>query len=113
MSAKTSIAWCDASWNPVVGCSRVSAGCENCYAERFAHRWRNVDGHALGGLTRARGGWNGTVRLNEKALDLPLRWRKPRRIFVNSMSDLFHEKLSDATIDRVFAVMALASQHTF
>ncbi len=113
MSARTSIAWCDASWNPIVGCTRVSAGCEHCYAERFAHRWRNIEGHALGGLTRPGGGWNGTVRLNETALDLPLRWRKPKRIFVNSMSDLFHEALTDEQIDRVFGVMAKAFWHDF
>jgi protein gp37 len=111
MSDGTEIAWTDATWNPLVGCSRVSKGCERCYAERFMHR-----GLHHKGLTRStsRGPvWTGEVRLVEKALDLPLRWRKPRRIFVNSLSDLFHESVSDETIDRVFAVTALAPQHTF
>ena len=113
MSESTKIAWTDASWNPVVGCSRVSEGCRNCYAERFAHRWRNIGGHALGGLTREGGGWNGTVRLNKKALDLPLRWRKPKRIFVNSMSDLFHEGVPDEFIARVWQVMGAAPEHIY
>ena len=113
VSSKTLISWTDSTWNPTVGCSRVSAGCANCYAEKFAHGGRNGPGPALGGLTRESGGWNGLVRMNPKALELPLRWRKPRRIFVNSMSDLFHENLSDEQIDQVFAVMALAPQHTF
>lgn len=111
MSAGSSIEWTDATWNPLVGCSRVSSGCANCYAERFMHR-----GLHHKGLTRAtsRGPvWTGEVRLVEKALDLPLRWRKPRRVFVNSLSDLFHESVPDEWIDRVFAVMALAPRHTF
>jgi len=116
VSAKTSIAWSDATWNPTVGCSRVSAGCEHCYAERQAHRFHGIEGHALADLTESgKHGprWNGTVRLNPNALELPLRWKKPRRIFVNSMSDLFHEQLSDEQIDQVFAVMALRPQHTY
>jgi protein gp37 len=109
---KSAIAWTDSTWNPVRGCARVSAGCENCYAERHAHR--GIGGYA--GLTRAtsRGPtWTGEIRLVPEKLDEPLRWRRPRRIFVNSMSDLFHEGVPDDYIDRVFAVMALAPQHTF
>ncbi len=113
MGASTSIAWTDATWNPTVGCTRVSAGCENCYAERVAHRFANVGSNALSGLTRESGKWNGRVRFLPYRLDDPLRWCKPRRIFVNSMSDLFHESLSDEEIDRVVVVMALAHRHTF
>lgn len=109
----TSIEWTDATWNPIVGCSRVSAGCERCYAERFVHRGM-AEQHR--GLTRAtsRGPvWTGEVRFVSEKLDEPLRWRKPRRVFVNSLSDLFHESVTDETIDRVFAVMALSPAHTF
>jgi protein gp37 len=108
----TKIAWTDKTWNPVRGCSRVSEGCTNCYAERFAHR--NLGGHYTG-LTRMTSHgptWTGEVRCIHEKLDEPLRWRKPRRVFVNSMSDLFHEKVPDEFIDRVFAVMAACQQHT-
>lgn len=109
------IEWTDATWNPIRGCSRVSHGCENCYAERMAHRFSGK-GQPYEGLTRqTKHGpvWTGKITLVEKALDLPLRWREPKRIFVNSMSDLFHENVPDDFIDRVFAVMALAPKHTF
>jgi protein gp37 len=117
---KSAIEWTDATWNPIRGCSRVSEGCRNCYAERVAARFARP-GQAYAGLARwtpwkdgerdAR--WTGEVRLVEAALDLPLRWKRPRRIFVNSMSDLFHEKVPDEWIDRIFAVMALSREHTF
>lgn len=116
MGDKTGIQWTDATWNPTVGCSIVSPGCTNCYAMRVAHRFCFTPGTKFSGLTqftKAGPVWNGTVRLDEKALDQPLRWKRPRRIFVNSMSDLFHEALPDEAIDKVFAVMALAPQHTF
>jgi protein gp37 len=114
MSTTTGIEWTDATWNPVVGCSIVSPGCKNCYAMRMAGRIEAMDkaaGHAphYRGLTRpskAGAVWTGAVRLHRPALLAPLSWRKPRRAFVNSMSDLFHEALSDADIDQVFAVMA-------
>lgn len=115
MGDKTGIAWCDATWNPTRGCSLVSAGCTNCYAMWEAHRM-SARGAAYEGLTRmtSRGPvWTGAVRVAEAMLDRPLRWQRPRRIFVNSMSDLFHEGLAAADIDRVFAVMALAPRHTF
>lgn len=115
MGDKTGIEWTDATWNPIRGCSRVSAGCMNCYAERDAHRFRDP-GLPYEGLTHLVNGkptWNGTVRLVPELLDQPLRWRRPRRIFVNSMSDLFHEGVPDNFIDQVFAVMALAPRHTF
>lgn len=107
----TNIEWCDKVWNPVRGCSKVSAGCANCYAERVAQRFSGP-GLPYEGLATAKG-WTGKVRLVEDALTAPLGWRKPQRIFVNSMSDLFHEALSDDAIDEVFSVMALAGYHTF
>jgi len=115
MGGASKIEWTDATWNPVRGCTRVSEGCRNCYAETMAARFSNPDQpyHGLAERTAKGGRWTGKVRLVEEHLADPLRWRRPRRIFVNSMSDLFHEGLSDADIDRVFAVMALAPQHTF
>jgi protein gp37 len=112
VSAYTGIEWTDATWNPIRGCSRVSEGCRNCYAERVAHRFSFIGG-PYDGLTNEHGRWNGTVRLIESTLEQPLRWRKPRRIFVNSMSDLFHDGLLNREIDRIFAVMASALQHIF
>jgi protein gp37 len=105
VSAGTSIQWTDATWNPVRGCTKVSAGCKHCYAERFAERFRGVPGHPF------EQGFD--VRLVPEALDLPARWKKPRRVFVNSMSDLFHEAVPFDFIDRVFAVMARERRHTF
>lgn len=123
MSANSKIEWTDATWNPTRGCSRVSEGCRNCYAERIAARLNGTDiveGKRVlrpfaGFAVRTPSGprWTGRVELIPEALNLPLHWRKPRRVFVNSMSDLFHEKLPDEAIDRVFAVMALCPQHTF
>jgi protein gp37 len=115
MSAQTSIEWTKKTWNPTRGCSRVSPGCDHCYAMREARR-HDHPGGAYEGLTRigSRGvDWNGVVRLVPEMLDAPLHWREPQRIFVNSMSDLFHESLPDTAIDQIFAVMALASRHTF
>lgn len=111
MGTKTGIEWTEATWNPLRGCSRVSEGCRNCYAERMAARFAKP-GEPYGGLIE-NGHWSGQVKLVEDHLDNPLRWRKPRRIFVNSMSDLFHESLHDDVVDQVFAVMALAHRHTF
>jgi protein gp37 len=111
----TTIEWTDATWNPVVGCEKVgSPGCDHCYAIDVAHRAMQP---AHVGLTVRRPGdrpdWSGVVRCLPERLDLPLRWRKPRRIFVNSMSDLFHPDVPVAFIADVFAVMAIAEQHTF
>jgi protein gp37 len=97
--------WCDATWNCVTGCTKVSPGCDRCYAETFAERWRGTPGHHF------EQGFD--VRLWPDRLSIPLHWRRPRRIFVNSMSDLFHEAVPDEFLHRVFAVMAMASQHTF
>lgn len=118
MSDKTGIDWTDATWNPVRGCSRVSEGCRNCYAETVAARFSKpfqMDGagtfHGFSTWDPPR--WTGKVELVPEKLDQPLRWKKPRRIFVNSMSDLFHESLPDEAIAAVFAVMMAAPQHTF
>ncbi len=111
----TKIEWTDATWNPVRGCSRVSPGCQHCYAERMARR-SDRPGGAYEGLTvLAHDGprWNGKVRLVPEKLDEPLRWRKPRMVFVNSMSDLFHEDIPNEFIAAVFGVMAASPQHTF
>ncbi len=115
----TNIEWCDKVWNPTRGCSRVSQGCVNCYAETLAGRYSaygaKPDSPFAGFVTKVNGhaSWTGKVELVESMLDAPLRWKKPCRIFVNSMSDLFHEALPDEAIDRVFAVMVLCPQHTF
>lgn len=116
MGDKTKIQWSEASWNCLVGCSRVSSGCTACYAERSAHRLAAMGIKQYDGITKKVGGeirWTGEVRFVESALDLPLRWKKPRRIFVNSMSDLFHEKVRDEWVAAIFAVMFLARQHTY
>lgn len=105
MSDRTVIEWTDATWNPVTGCTKVSAGCDHCYAETFAERFRGTDGHYF------ERGFD--VQLRPDKLDLPLRWRKPKRVFVNSMSDLFHDSVPSWFIANIFGVMSLASQHTF
>ncbi len=111
----TGISWTDETWNPIRGCTPVSAGCTNCYAARQARRFSGP-GKAYDGLTRMTASgpkWTGKIRLVPEVLDQPLRWRKPRRIFVNSMSDLFHEDVPSEFIAAVFGVMAGARQHTF
>lgn len=112
MSGKTKIEWCTDVWNPLRGCSRVSEGCRNCYAERVAARFGGP-GLPYEGLTTPAGNWNGTVKLIEDHLTDPLRWKKPRKIFVNSMSDLFHESVPFDWIDKIFDVMRKARHHTF
>lgn len=107
MGDKTRIAWTDATWNPVRGCSRVSEGCRNCYAERLAARFSGP-GEPYEGLAVLKDGaprWTGRVRVVEERLYDPIRWNRPRRVFVNSMSDLFHEALSTEDIYRIFAAM--------
>lgn len=116
MADRTGIEWTDATWNPVRGCSRVSEGCRHCYAETVAARFSG-EGQPYHGLARRRSDgtpqWTGEVRLVPEHLADPLRWTRPRRVFVNSMSDLFHERLTNEEIAAVFAVMALAARHTF
>lgn len=109
----TTIEWTDETWNPAVGCSRVSAGCENCYAETFVHRGLTEAHRGLTVLGKHGPRWNGTVRFLPDRLETPLRWKKPRRVFVNSLSDLFHEALTNEEIAAVFGVMAACPQHTF
>lgn len=115
MADGSAIEWTDATWQITTGCSVVSPGCTNCYAMQLAGtRLRNHPSRA--GLTQAsKAGpvWTGAVRFNEQWLDQPLRWKRPRRIFVSAHGDLFHEAIPDEWIDRVFAVMALAPKHTF
>jgi protein gp37 len=114
--ADSKIEWTDRVWNPVRGCSLVSAGCTNCYAMKQAHRFSG-DGQAYEGLTRlttSKGPvWTGAARFVPSMLAAPLRWKKPARIFVNSMSDLFHEDVTNEQIAAVFGVMAGCPQHTF
>jgi protein gp37 len=105
MSEQSPIEWTDSTWNPVTGCTKVSPGCTHCYAETFAERWRGIPGHPY------EQGFD--LRLWPERLATPLRWRKPRTIFVNSMSDLFHEEVPRPFIDKVFEVMTAASWHTF
>ena len=105
MSDHSSIEWTNATWNPVRGCTKVSPGCKHCYAETFAERFRGVPGHPF------EQGFD--LRLVPKAVGLPLQWRRGRLVFVNSMSDLFHEDVPDAFVEQVFGVMREASQHQF
>jgi len=105
VSDRTSIEWTEASWNPATGCSKVSPGCAHCYAETFARRFRGVPDHPY-----AQGF---ELKLWPERLGVPLAWRRPRLIFVNSMSDLFHESIPDRFIHDVFDVMGEAHWHTF
>jgi protein gp37 len=109
---KGGIAWTEQTWNPIRGCSRVSEGCRHCYAETVAHRFSGK-GQPYEGLTNGHGMWNGAVRMVPEHLDDPIHWTRPRMVFVNSMSDLFHEELALEQIGRIFATMALSPQHTF
>jgi protein gp37 len=114
---KTPIQWTDSTWNPARGCSRVSPGCENCYAERVAaHPWMSLPGKPYHGLAIVGPNgprWTRVVRFVPEAVVEPLSWRKPRRVFVNSMSDLFHESLTNEQIAAVHAVMGATRRHTY
>lgn len=115
MGDKSKIEWTDATWNPVRGCTIVSEGCRNCYAMKQAHRFSGP-GQPYDGLTRmtAHGPvWTGEIMEVEEHLEDPIRWQRPRMVFVNSMSDLFHGNVSDQYIARVFAIMGRARRHTF
>lgn len=111
----TNIEWTDETWNPIRGCSRVSEGCRNCYAERQAARFSGPGMPYEGLVKRTSHGpaWTGEVRVVPELLDAPLRWKKPRRVFVNSMSDMFHEKVPDEAIERILGVTIHAKAHTF
>lgn len=105
MSDRSAIEWTDATWNPVTGCTQVSPGCDHCYALRFAERWRGTPGHPY------EQGFD--LTLWPDRLETPLRWKRPRHIFVNSMSDLFHRDIPDAFVRQVFEVMRRADWHIF
>ncbi|KXG42850.1 DUF5131 family protein [Tepidibacillus decaturensis] len=105
MAGSSSIEWTEATWNPVTGCTKISEGCRHCYAERMAKRLYMMDNH------RYKNGFN--VTLHYDLIDLPLKWKKPKRIFVNSMSDLFHDDVPFEFILKVFQTMEKASWHTF
>ena len=105
MGAKSEIEWTDATWNPVTGCTKITRGCDHCYAERFAERWRGVPGHSY------EQGFD--LRQWPSRLDQPARWRKPRMIFVNSMSDLFHKNVERSFIDSIFETMETVDRHVY
>ncbi len=114
--AETSIEWTDATWNPVAGCSVLTAGCTNCYAMRMAARLEAMGVEKYRGLTRRSGGravWTGRLRLDENALEVPSSWSKPRKVFVNSMSDLFHSDVPAAFVGRVWDTMRATPRHTY
>jgi protein gp37 len=112
----SSIEWTDCTWNPVAGCTVLTAGCTNCYAMRMAARLSAMGSEKYRGLTRKSGRrhvWTGKIRCDEKALDTPRMWHKPRRIFVNSMSDLFHQSVPVSFIREVWRVMEETPRHTY
>lgn len=116
MAQITPIEWTDATWNPVAGCTVATAGCTNCYAMRMAARLEAMGKEKYVGLTRKSGGryvWTGRIVQDERALAAPLKWRKPRTVFVNSMSDLFHPDVDEAFIQKVWDVMERTPQHTY
>ena len=105
MAQTTAIEWTNATWNPVTGCTKISAGCDNCYAERFSERFRGVEGHPF------ENGFDLTLR--SERLEQPMTWKRPRMIFVNSMSDLFHKDVPNSYINSVFDTMEKANWHIF
>jgi protein gp37 len=114
--ADSSIEWTDSTWNPVAGCTVITAGCTNCYAMRMAARLAAMGQPKYRGLTRKSGRrhvWTGKIRCDEKALDIPHSWSKPRRVFVNSMSDLFHDGVPVRFIRKVWCVMEETPRHTY
>jgi protein gp37 len=116
LMAESQIEWTDATWNPVVGCSIVSTGCTNCYAMAMARRLEAMGVEKYNGLTRKSGGrhvWTGRAKTDERALEIPLSWRKPRKIFVNSMSDLFHEDIPSTFVRAVWDVMRRTPRHSY
>ena len=116
MSINSSIEWTEATWNPVAGCNIVSPGCTNCYAMHMARRLELMGQEKYSGTTRISGGktkWTGKIILDEKSLALPTKWKKSKQIFVNSMSDLFHEDIPLDYIQRVFEIMGRTPQHYY
>jgi protein gp37 len=116
VAGPSDIEWTDATWNPLSGCGMVSPGCTNCYAMRMAARLQAIGHPAYRGVTRKSGGrpvWTGRLHLNKGALEAPLGWRKPKKIFVNSMSDLFQDGVPDAFVVSTWNVMRRANWHIF
>jgi protein gp37 len=121
VSGKTKIEWTDATWGPILGCDKISPGCASCYAVLTCWRLQHNPNPKIAAqyaglvekLPNGKLNWTGRINLIEERLTQPLHWREPRRVFVNSQSDLFHDKVPDEFIDRIFAVMALCPQHTF
>lgn len=116
MAQTSSIEWTDVTWNPVAGCLVITPGCTNCYAMRMAARLEAMGVAKYEGLTRKSGNryvWTGKVRLDEASLEAPLKWRKPRKVFVNSMSDLFHPDVPADFVAKVWSVMERTPQHTY
>jgi protein gp37 len=114
--AETSIEWTDATWNPVAGCTIMTAGCTNCYAMRMAYRLEAMGVEKYAGLTRKSGGrakWTGKIMLDRASLHIPATWAKPRRVFVNSMSDLFHSDVPTDFIREVWQAMKATPRHTY
>jgi protein gp37 len=105
MADASAIEWTDATWNPVTGCTKITAGCDHCYAERFAERFRGAKGHPF------EHGFD--LQLRPERLEQPITWRRPRMIFVNSMSDLFHKNIPFSFVDQVFDTMETANWHTY
>jgi protein gp37 len=116
VATNSSIEWTEATWNPVVGCTVISPGCTNCYAMRMARRLEAMDQLKYVGTTRMSGGrpkWNGVLRIDNASLNVPTTWKAGRIIFVNSMSDLFHEAVPLGFIKRIFEIMRNTSHHTY
>ncbi len=116
MAGVSEIEWTDATWNPISGCTILSPGCSNCYAMRMAARLQSMGHPAYSGTTRKVKGkavWTGRIHVNENAITIPLHWRSPRKVFVNSMSDLFQDGVPSDAIAKIWSVMEATPQHTF
>ena len=116
MAGQSDIEWTDATWNPISGCLMISPGCTNCYAMRMAARLQAMEHPSYLGVVRKSGKrpvWTGKLHFNDAALEIPLRWRQPRRVFVNSMSDLFQDGVSAEFIKKIWSVMEQAHWHSF
>jgi protein gp37 len=116
MAVSSNIEWTEATWNPISGCTVLSPGCTNCYAMRMAKRLEAMGQEKYKGTTRVSGGrpkWTGKLKIDHSSLELPMRWKRGRRIFVNSMSDLFHDAVPIDFIQRVFDVMSRTPRHTY
>lgn len=111
--SKSKIEWCDETINPIVGCTKVSPACDNCYAEGMAKRLQAMGTRGYHGVVTDKGKWSGKLNFIESELEKPAKWKKPKRIFVGSMTDLFHENVSDEWIDEIMVRVQFEKQHTF